>query len=49
MVYNPRDEHLFPSHASWILMWPYETLVTRQGWYASFDAGRPHWRYVWFD
>lgn len=49
VVYNPRDEHVIPSHAAWILQWSPAVLATRQGWYASHDAGSPHWKYFWFD
>ncbi|GIH28373.1 hypothetical protein Aph01nite_66830 [Acrocarpospora phusangensis] len=49
VMYNPRDEQLMPSHASWILIWPAERIRTTQGWYASGDTGTPHWKYFRFD
>jgi hypothetical protein len=49
VVYNNRDEHVIPSHVYWILIWSPEQLAANQGWYAVHDAGRPHWKYFWFD
>ena len=49
VVYNPRDEHLFPSHAAWALEWSMEQRMARQGWMVSMETGRPHWKYLWFD
>jgi hypothetical protein len=49
VMYNQRDEHLIPSHASWILIWPTERIRTTQGWYESGDTGTPHWKYFRFD
>ncbi|GMW02158.1 MAG: hypothetical protein AMXMBFR84_32940 [Candidatus Hydrogenedentota bacterium] len=49
VVYNPRDEHVIPSHASWVLIWPFEKLKRHQGWYAAHEGPAPHWKYFWFD
>ncbi|WP_066364295.1 hypothetical protein [Herbidospora mongoliensis] len=49
VVYNPRDRHLMPSHASWVLLWSDARLRNQQGWYGSRDAGPPHWRSFLFD
>ena len=49
VVYNPLDQHLFMSHAAWILEWSPEALATRQGWHDAHDAGIPHWKFFWFD
>ncbi|WP_061291992.1 hypothetical protein [Herbidospora cretacea] len=49
VVYNPADRHLMPSHASWVLLWPDARIRNQQGWYASRDAGPPHWRSFLFD
>jgi hypothetical protein len=48
-MYNPHDDHLMPSHASWILLWSPEQIRAQQGWYAVHDLAQPHWRYFWFD
>lgn len=47
VVYNPRDEHRVYSHTMWLL--PPPDVEPPQGWYASGDAGHPHWRYFLFD
>lgn len=49
VVYNPRDEHLAVSHASWRLEDPRLEGRQLEGWYEAHDAGAPHWRYFWFD
>jgi hypothetical protein len=49
VMYNPRDEQLFPSHDSDILEWTPEQLRARRGYYAVHDATRPHWKYFWYD
>lgn len=49
VVYNPRDEQVMVSHASWILLLPAEELRRSQGWYAVHDAGPPHWKRFFFD
>lgn len=49
VVYNPQDEQMMISHASWILLLPPEELVTTQGWYAVHNAPVPYWKYFWFD
>lgn len=49
VVYNPRDEHLMISHASWVLIFTPVQLRRNQGWFKVQDAGPPHWRYFWFD
>lgn len=48
VVYNPRNEHRMYSHAAWLLS-PHEADPRAQGWYASGDAGQPHWMYFLFD
>lgn len=49
VVYNSRDEHVIPSHDSWILVWTPEELEAQQGWYAVHDTTSAHWKYFWFD
>lgn len=49
VMYNPRDEQVMPSHASWILIWSPEELARQQGWFAVHDAAQPHWKLFWFD
>ena len=49
VMYNPRDEHVMPSHAAWILLGPPERLATQGGWYAIRGAGAPHWKSFAFD
>lgn len=49
VVYNPRDEQIMPSHASWILVWSPDQLARQQGWFAVHDAAQPHWKQFWFD
>lgn len=49
VVYNPKDNHLMLSHASWHMLLEPGQFRQRQGWYTSFDTGIPHWRYFWFD
>jgi hypothetical protein len=49
VVYNPLDQHVMISHASWILLLPAEELWRNQGWYALHDAASPHWRRFFFD
>lgn len=49
VVYNPSDNHLMISHASWNARWEPEQLRMTQGWYASGNAGHTHWKYFWFD
>jgi len=49
VVYNPRDEHLMISHASWVLSFTSEQMRRNQGWFRAHDAGPPHWKYFWFD
>ena len=44
VVYNPRDEQTMVSHASWRMIAP-----ELEGFYAEHTAGRPHWKYFWFD
>lgn len=48
VVYNSRDEHRAYSHVAWLLL-PTDGREPMQGWYASGDAGREHWKYFWFD
>jgi hypothetical protein len=49
VVYNPLDEQVMISHASWILLLPVEELRRNQGWYAVHDTGPPHWKSFRFD
>ncbi|MFN0068235.1 MAG: hypothetical protein ACKVYV_11425 [Limisphaerales bacterium] len=49
VVYNPRDQHVMISHASWILLLPAEELRRNQGWYAMHDVASPHWKRFFFD
>lgn len=49
VMYNPRNEHMMPSHASWHLVWPPETLAQNQGWHAVEAASMPHWKRFLFD
>lgn len=48
VVYNPRDEHRVYSHTAWLLP-PQDVAEPSQGWYASGEVGREHWRYFLFD
>lgn len=47
--YNQLDQHVIPSHASWILIWSPAQLATSQGWFAAADLPQPHWRAFLFD
>lgn len=49
VVYNNRDAQVIVSHTSWILLLPPNELRYAQGWFEVNDAGRPHWKYFWFD
>lgn len=49
VMYNKRDEHVMPSHASWILVWSPEMLRQNQGWYTVQDASSAHWKRFLFD
>lgn len=49
VVYNPVDEHLMLSHASWFMLFRPGELEVNQGWYEVNDATSPHWKYFWFD
>ena len=49
VMYNPRDEHLIPSHAAWHLTRTPESLSRAQGWFSVRDAPRPHWKSFLFD
>ncbi|WP_103960622.1 hypothetical protein [Nonomuraea solani] len=49
VMYDPRDEHMMPSHAVWVLLWSQDRIRAQQGWYAMGDAGSPHWKYFLFD
>lgn len=44
VVYSPRDQPTAVSHASWRMIAP-----ELAGHDTSGDAGRPHWRYFYFD
>jgi hypothetical protein len=49
VVYNPRDQHLVPSHAAWILLFTPNQLAANQGWYSARELAAPHWRSFLFD
>lgn len=49
VAYNKLDEHVIPSHASWVLVWTPEELEAQQGWYAAYDTSSSHWKCFWFD
>lgn len=49
VMYNKLDEHVMPSHDSWIVLWSPERLEAQQGWYAVHDTPHPHWKFFWFD
>jgi hypothetical protein len=49
VVYNPRDDHVLPSHAAAVLEWPADRVATRQGWYAVHRPAGAHWVTFWFD
>ncbi|WP_157246767.1 hypothetical protein [Nonomuraea typhae] len=49
VMYNPRDEHLMPSHVYWILYWSPEQLERNQGWFAVRDTGVARWKAFVFD
>jgi hypothetical protein len=49
VVYNPYDTHVMLSHASWHVTRAPGGVHQGQGWYASKDAGDPHWKIFFFD
>ncbi len=49
VVYNPIDEHLIVSHASWHMLLGRAQVRNTPGWYTVREAGLPHWKYFWFD
>lgn len=51
VVYNPRDEQVFTSHAFDLLQNAPEQLRLEwtRGHYAVHAAKQPHWKYFWFD
>ena len=51
VVYNPRDEQVFTSHAFDLLRNTPEQLRLEwtRGHYAVHAAKQPHWKYFWFD
>ena len=51
VVYNPRDEQVFTSHALDLLQNSPEQLALEwtRGHYAVRQASQPHWKYFWFD
>ena len=51
VVYNPRDEQVFTSHAFDLLRNTPEQLRLEwtRGHYAVNSAKQPHWKYFWFD
>lgn len=49
LVYNPKDNHLLISHASWNARWEPQQIRTTQGWYTSGNTIHPHWKYFLFD
>ncbi|MBS1557007.1 MAG: hypothetical protein JSU09_18960 [Bacteroidetes bacterium] len=49
VAFNPEDEHLIVSHASWYMLLGQSQVRSTPGWYAVHDARLPHWKYFWFD
>lgn len=49
VLYNPRDEQVFTSHAMDLLQYSPERLQRARGYFAVHDTGHPHWKYFWFD
>jgi len=49
VVYNPRDEHEFTSHAMDLLEFSPDRLQRARGYFAKRDTAHPHWKYFWFD
>ena len=49
VMYNRLDEHVMPSHDTFLLIRTPDQLRTGAGWYAVHDAPQPHWKYFWFD
>ena len=49
VMYSKLDEHFIAAHNMDRLTWIGEELEARQGYYAVYDASRPHWKYFWFD
>ena len=49
VVYNPRDEQVFTSHAMDLLQYSPEGLQRTRGYFAVHATAHPHWKYFWFD
>jgi hypothetical protein len=49
VMYNKLDEHVMPSHDTYLLARTPDQLRVGAGWYAVHDAPHPHWKYFWFD
>jgi len=49
VVYNPRDEQTFTSHASVLLQFDPGRLQRARGYFAVRDTAHPHWKLFWFD
>jgi MFS family permease len=49
VVFNPVDQHIIMSHAAGHLVWTPDVARTRQGWFAAYETGVPHWKSFWFD
>ena len=49
LMYNPNDVFRMPSHDEWPLTWTDGQLQNHRGYAWSRDAGRAHWRILYFD
>jgi hypothetical protein len=51
VMFNPRDEHVFTSHAMDILRLTPAALASEQqrDFFARRDTPHPHWKFFWFD
>lgn len=49
VVYNPKDNHVILSHASWHMLLGPDRSRHNQGWYMSSETGVPHWNSFLFD
>ena len=49
VVYNPRDQQVFTSHAMDLLQYPPDRLQRSRGYFGVYDTAHPHWKSFWFD
>lgn len=49
VVYNPRDEQTFTSHAAVLLQFDPDRLQRARGYFAIRDTAHSHWKLFWFD